>query len=89
MPVLPDGLAAREQLHAVNVDRVHAGAVVGQDGRQRPPDHLGPVDDGDGPAVQPVAVREGEVVDLEVFKTFDYGQGRAWLCFHSIRHMDA
>lgn len=60
----PDAFASGELLNARDVDTVHARAVVGEQGRQWPPDHLGPIDDADGPAEKPVTVGQDGVVDV-------------------------
>lgn len=59
-----DAAAAGEELHAIDVDAVDGGAVVGQQRGQRPAVDLAAVDDGDGLAEEAVAVRQDGVVDL-------------------------
>lgn len=74
---LADALAARELLHARHVDAVHARAVVGQQGRERPAHDLGAVDHAHGAAEQTVPVGQDRVVDVQVFEDLDHGERRA------------
>lgn len=74
---LPQTLTSVVQLNIVDVLGVDASAVVGQQGSQRSSDHLRPVDDCNGAAVEAVAVGQNGVVDLEVLKDLDNGEGRA------------
>lgn len=74
---LADPLATRELLHARHIDAVHACAVVGQQRRQRPADHLAPIDDADRAPEQPVPVGQDRVVDVEVLEDLDHREGRA------------
>ena len=53
----PDPLAARELLHTSHIDRVDARAIIRQQRRERPPDHLRPIHDADRPAEESVPVR--------------------------------
>lgn len=77
MPVVLDPLAARVQLHAGDIHRVHVRAVVGQERRERAADDLGAVDEGDGLSIQPVALREDGVVDVQVLEDLEDGKRRA------------
>lgn len=74
MLLLPQARSTAESLHARHVDRVDLGAVVGQQGSQGSADNLGAVDDGDPAAVQPLAILENGVVDLQVLEDLDNGQ---------------
>lgn len=71
---LTEPLAAREFLHAVDVDAVHGGAVVGEQGRERAADDLGAVDHHHGVAEQSVAVGQDRVVDVQEFEDLDHGE---------------
>lgn len=77
VPTLLKPFATRKPLHTRDIDAVDARAVVGQESRKRPTDDLGPVDDADGVAVQPVAVGQDSVIDLQVLQDFDNGEWRA------------
>ena len=72
-----DAAAAGEDLDAGDVDAVDGGAVVGEEGGERPAVDLAAVDDGYGLAEEAVAVGEDGVVDLEVLEGLDDGQGGA------------
>lgn len=74
---LLDSLATREELDVVDVYGVDGGTVVGEEGGQGSAVDLGPVDNGDGLSVEPVAVREDGVVDLEMLENLDHSQRRA------------
>lgn len=65
-------------LHIANVDRVDPRTIIGQQGSQRAPNHLAAVDDGDGVAVQAVAVGQDGVVHVQVLEDLDAGERRAW-----------
>ncbi len=75
--VVLDPRASGEQLYAIQIDRVDVSAVVRQQRSQRPPDDLRAIDDRDRLPEQPVPVRDDRVVNLQVFKDFDYSQRRA------------
>jgi hypothetical protein len=66
-------LAAAHEEHAVEVDAVHVGTVVGEHGGERPADNLAAIDDDDHLAAHTVAEWEGLVVDLEVLHQLDDG----------------
>lgn len=72
-----DALAAREALHGVDVDAVHAGAVVCEQSGEGAADNFRTIHDGDGAAEQAVAVCEVRVVDGQVVEDLDDGERRA------------
>lgn len=62
--------AAREELHVRDVDAVHRGAVVGEQGSEGAPDDFGAVDDGDGAAVEAIPIRQNGIINPQVFEDF-------------------
>ncbi|KAG9796358.1 hypothetical protein KCU88_g239, partial [Aureobasidium melanogenum] len=78
MLALPDSLATRELLHARDIDTINTSAIVGQQGRQRPTDHFGPINNTNRAPEQPVSVGQDRVVNVQILQNLNHRQRRAW-----------
>lgn len=74
MSHLLDALSTREQLHASDVYRVYLGAIVGKQCGEWSAVDLGAVDHRYRLSVQPVALGEDGVVDVQVLENLEDGE---------------
>lgn len=74
---LLEPFAAGELLHARDINTVHTRAVIRQQGGQRSSHDLGSIHHADGVSVQPVPIRQDDVVDMQVLENLHDREGRA------------
>lgn len=69
-----DTLPTSEDIHAIEINGVDFGTIIGEESCKWPTDDFRAVDNGDGFAKQTVSIREDGVIDLEIFQNLDYGE---------------